>query len=327
MISSALVSRSYSPADLQAVTDLLNLCDQTYKLEDGYTPENLATEFSHPRVRVEKDLRLWENESGQLLGFGQMWRNEPQDGHISAYMFLRVHPDFEKSGVGEEITAWAADWMRQESKEVNLPGIIDTGERDFYSYNLATFEKSGFSVVRYFFRMRRDLSQPIPAVDLPAGYTLSNVKTKEDAVKWVEAFNQSFIDHWNFHPSTEADHLHHLTESHYRPENDLVAVAPDGTFGGFCFCVIDPAEIERTGEKRGWIGTLGTTRTHRRVGLGRAMLLAGMHHLKKQGMEVALLGVDAENPSGALSFYERYGFVKAYTNVGYRKEVDGRPTA
>ena len=51
------------------------------------------------------------------------------------------------------------------------------------------------------------------------------------------------------------------------------------------------------------------------------MLLAGLHHLKECGLDWALLGVDAENPSGALGFYERYGFVRSETTVGYRKEL------
>jgi hypothetical protein len=36
-------------------------------------------------------------------------------------------------------------------------------------------------------------------------------------------------------------------------------------------------------------------------------------------MEVAGLGVDAENPTGALGLYESFGFVRFRTYVFYRK--------
>src|SRR3712207_8299806 len=52
-------------------------------------------------------------------------------------------------------------------------------------------------------------------------------------------------------------------------------------------------------------------RSYRKIGLGRALLLAGLHRLKADGMETAALGVDAENPTGALGLYESTGFMKS----------------
>jgi ribosomal protein S18 acetylase RimI-like enzyme len=51
------------------------------------------------------------------------------------------------------------------------------------------------------------------------------------------------------------------------------------------------------------------------------MLLAGMRALKDAGMDVVKLGVDAENPSGALRLYENVGFEVVYTNVAYAKDI------
>ena len=66
---------------------------------------------------------------------------------------------------------------------------------------------------------------------------------------------------------------------------------------------------------------LGTRRGHRKIGLGRAMLLAGLHWLKAQGVDTAVLGVDAENPTGALRLYELVGFVVANTSYSYQKDL------
>jgi mycothiol synthase len=114
---------------------------------------------------------------------------------------------------------------------------------------------------------------------------------------------------------------HRLKRPGYRPEQDLVAVAPDGTFAAFCLWAIDAADNARRGRSDGWIGLLGTRRGHRGIGLGRAMLLVGLQRLRDAGADTAKLGVDAENPTGALGLYERVGFRKVATRVSYHKDV------
>ena len=108
---------------------------------------------------------------------------------------------------------------------------------------------------------------------------------------------------------------------HYHPEADLIVVAPDGTFAAFCYCAIDPDDNEAHNRKEGWIAVLGTRRGYRKMGLGRAMLLAGMRKIREKGMDTAVLGVDADNPTGALGLYESVGFRKDTTEIAYGKPV------
>jgi mycothiol synthase len=51
------------------------------------------------------------------------------------------------------------------------------------------------------------------------------------------------------------------------------------------------------------------------------MLLSGLHRLKGLGMDTASLGVDADNPNGALRLYESVGFSKVFTRIAYVKDV------
>jgi ribosomal protein S18 acetylase RimI-like enzyme len=146
-----------------------------------------------------------------------------------------------------------------------------------------------------------------------------------DLEPWVEAFNQSFIDHWNFHPTTVEEHRHRLARPHYNPELDLIAIAPDGTFAAFSLCGIDPEDNAANKRNEGWIHILGTRRGFRKIGLGRAILLESMHKLKAAGIDTAVLGVDAENPTGALRLYESVGFYKVNTGVTYQKDLEPEP--
>lgn len=311
-------------ADLQAVCDLLNACDAADKLDDNYDLDSLELELTSPEIDQARDMRVWEGEAGELIGFGQTWIPPTlQSEALSAHLYFRVHPQARDRTLEDDIIAWGRERIRQAGAERGLPANIQSGVREHFVYGRKILEERGFTPVRYFFRMGRDLGQPIPEPQFPEGYTLRHMRpgSKEDLEKWVECYNQSFIDHWNHHLATTESHKHWLAGPTYRPDLDLVAVAPDDSFAAFCHCAIDPGQNERNGRSEGWIHLLGTRRGHRKIGLGKAMLLAGLQALKEGGVKCAVLGVDAENPTGALGLYEGTGFYKVHTSIVYERET------
>ena len=320
--TSAFTARTYSDEDLQDVTDLLNACDEVDQQDDNYTAEDLATEFEDPILDKTRDLRVWHDVEGRLVGFGQVWqRKNEKEGAFDGAAYLRVHPDVRERGLEDEIIAWLSERTREMAAESGLRPRLRIGTRDNLDYYRKVYERNGLSPVRYFFLMHRDLADPIPQPEFPEGFTLIHSRGAEDAERWVDMFNLSFIDHWGFTPMKIESQQHWVSNPKYDPERDLVAVAPDGTWAAFCFCWIDPDDNERNNRLEGWIDVLGTRRGFRKIGLGRAMLLAGLHRLKQDGMAMAKLGVDAENPTGALKLYESAGFFVKYTSIAYRKDL------
>jgi mycothiol synthase len=316
-----LTMRAYAgEADLAPIAELLNLCDATDQLDDNYAVEDLRVEFGDPRLDAANDLRLWEDAGGQLVAFGQTWINREGE-KVDGSVYVRVHPAARDSGLDDEIIAWGAERIRAAGPAAGKPAVMMSFARDHDTRMQAVLRNSGMVPIRSFFRMTRPLDKPIPAAELPAGFTLRHVVSDADVAAWVDTFNQSFVDHWNFHPKTVADHSHWLQHPSYRPERDLVAVAPDGTFAAFCFCEIDAEDNARNNRSEGWIAILGTRRGFRKLGLGRAMLLQGLHRLKADGVAVAKLNVDAENPTGALRLYESVGFSMIYSGKSYSKEL------
>jgi mycothiol synthase len=316
--------RAYTDEDLQAACDLLNACDAVDKMDDGHTVEDLRTEFEYPELNKHKDLRLWEDEAGKLAGFGQLWlrKSADDDGVLDGWLYFKVRPDVRNVGIEDAIVDWGFERAEQAGAERELPVRVSSGTRDYDAERREVLARHDMEIVRYFFTMIRDLNQPIAEPEFPEGFIMRHSTGKgEDVNKWVETFNLSFIDHWNHHPLTVESHAHWLESPKYNPERDLVALAPDGTFAAFCFCWVDPDDNERNNRLEGWIDMLGTRRGFRKIGLGRAMLLAGLRRLKEEGLTAAKLGVDAENPTGALGLYERTGFEKLYTFVAYRKTI------
>lgn len=301
--------------DLPAIVELLNTCDAVDQLDDNYAINDLRMEFDDPNTDQARDLRLWE-DNGRLIGFGQTWINFDREV-VDGYLFFRVHPGARNAGIEEEIFAWGCDRLREAGSERGWEVILRSGSHENDAARQEFLARQGMTASRYFFRMKRSLNEPIPEPQLPPGFTLRHVVGDEDVAPWVELFNQSFIDHWNHQELAVDAHRHWLTDPNYRPERDLIAIAPDGTFAAFCFCHIDPADNQRNNRNEGWISQLGTRRGFRRMGLGRAMLLIGLQRLKAEGVEIAKLGVDAENPTGALRLYESVGFYRTTTRILY----------
>jgi mycothiol synthase len=313
-------------ADLPAIVELLNLCGAVDKLDESFDIEGVREELSGPEFDQTRDVQLWEDAGGRLAGYGQLWiPPDTEGGELVAGCWFRVHPDTRNQGLESEIIAWGSARVAAVAQERGVPGYIQSGLRystpEYIAYRHGVMEAHGFAPVRYFFRMVRPLDAPIPEPRFPTGYTPGHLANDDDIPRWTEAFNQSFIDHWDHHPLSEAQARHWLGSPKYQREGNLIAEAADGTLAAFCLCWIDPDDNARNNRLEGWISDLGTRRGHRKLGLGRAMLLAGMHWLKAQGMDTATLGVDAENPSGALRLYESVGFTVRHKTAMYRKAV------
>jgi ribosomal protein S18 acetylase RimI-like enzyme len=167
--------------------------------------------------------------------------------------------------------------------------------------------------------MMLDLADPIQAAALPTGLEIRPVAAADHRQIW-DADTEAFRDHWNSGERTDEDYASWFG----KPELDtsLWRVAWDGNeVAGTVMTFIWPKENEVLGLKRGWLEHVSVRRPWRRRGLAAALIAESLHALRGAGMTEAALGVDAENPSGALRLYEKMGFVRERTGVSYRKEL------
>ncbi|WP_293150292.1 MULTISPECIES: GNAT family N-acetyltransferase [unclassified Microcoleus] len=307
-------------SDLEAIADLINTCEAVDRLDQGTSISELQQEFNQPSRDLARDICLWEDAGGKLIGFAELWISEP-GAVIDGWLSFSVRPEARGGSVEGAAVAWGERRMREVASLRGAHVKLRSGVRTQDVDRISVLESCGFRVDRYFCRMARSLSEPIAQPQFPEGFALRLFPGEEDAEAWVEMFNQSFIDHWNHHDLTVEKFKYDLAKPSYRKDLDLIAVAADGTFAAFCYCEISLEECDRTGRNEGWIAVLGTRRGFRKLGLGRAMLLAGLHRLKAAGVDTAILGVDAANPSGALRLYESAGFDNIRDSISYVKDV------
>jgi mycothiol synthase len=165
---------------------------------------------------------------------------------------------------------------------------------------------AGLVPIRWVFLMRRPMLDDIPDAPLPAGLELRPVEPAQHRAI-ILADDEAFRDHWEPRDFTESSFKALFDKEELT--TDLWVVAWDGgEVAGSVQIWIWPHENERLGVKRGWLDSISVRRPWRRKGLARAMTAEALRRLKAAGMEDAMLGVDAENPTGALGLYEGLGF-------------------
>ncbi len=317
-----LQARTYAgERDLEVIAAFLNVCEAHEHLDEGTSPGELREEFGSPTFDPARDICIWEDGDGAMLAFAQIWIPAAGDV-VDGYVWFKVHPEHCDGTIESEIFAWGAERMREVGRDRNVRVQLRSGARTTQAERIAVLEQHGFTRNRYFLRMARNLSEPIADPKLPDGFAIRAVAGTDEAAAWIDMFNLSFIDHWNHHPKTVEERLHWMSESFYRPHLDLIAQAPDGTFAAFAFCGVFADENGRTGRNEGWVELLGTRRGYRSMGLGRAILLAALQRLKAEGVDTAVLGVDADSLTGATRLYESVGFKPILTFANYVKDVE-----
>jgi mycothiol synthase len=145
--------------------------------------------------------------------------------------------------------------------------------------------------------------------ELPEGYIIRAATGIEDAAGLAEVHKASFGVAWT------AESYRKVMESPgYAAEREFVVVAPDGNFAAFTVTWHDPAN------RMGLFEPVGTHSDYRRKGLGKALLLTVLHHMKTLGMEFAEVVNEGTN-EGSRSLYLSCGFRPWHHIDNYEKPI------
>jgi ribosomal protein S18 acetylase RimI-like enzyme len=168
--------------------------------------------------------------------------------------------------------------------------------------------------------MTRPCSEPIDVLPLPEGIEVRPI-TPELMRAVFDAENEAFRDHWGYVEPTETRYQGWLNWPMTKP--DLWKVAFDGDeIVGMVRNFINHDENEEYQRKRGYTENISVRRPWRRQGVARALLTQSIQMFIEMGMEETCLGVDTENPNGALALYSDVGYEKIHTAYTYRKPLD-----
>lgn len=298
---------------------------------DGVAPASEQTRLAI-RDRQPGPALLVERE-GTVVGYAHL-----TPGGTETSVELLVHPAWRRRGIGRWL-AEAAQAMAGAAGRYWAHGDLPAAT------GLAS--AMGWHRGRELWQLRRSLSDPVPDPALPASITVRPFRVGRDEDAWLAVNARAFADHpeqgrWTiddltareqepwfdaagFFLAEEAGRLlgFHWTKIHpslascdgtYVPHPHQAAKAAKQPAG--CSETYVPSH-EAGAEGVGEIYVLGVDPAASGHGLGRALALVGLRHLRDAGLEHAMLYVEHDN-APAVRLYESLGFERWSTDVMYQ---------
>ncbi len=312
--------------DVPALYEMLLTVEKADERNLVETLADLQREFDDPWSKAEVDSLAAFTPDGQLAGLARTFQKPQPEGEVRCYLSVEVHPSQRAKGLEEALLDWADQRGRQRlllassAAPLGAPRVLRFSIQDTQTEQQTRLEERGFRAVRSFYRMQRDLSEPIPAVNLPGDLAL-RVYMPDLSAAVQAALNEAFRDHWSSEPISDEDwQMFFVERTSFRPDLTYVVMSADEVAGLSLNCV-SPDENARRGRSEGWIEELAVRRPWRKRGVATALLCAAMHAFKAEGLQHAMLGVDTENLTGALRVYERVGFKPVRRFVTLEKKI------
>jgi len=309
--------------DVPDIVRVENLEAEADSLPERSNVEEMAAHFAQRSESFDalRDVTLAEID-GRVVAFGIRNIVDTTDGVREYRLNGSVDPAWRRRGIGRTLLLENERRLRDVAHAEHGASrrVFGSWHGETQTGGAALLEAAGYAPVRYFFDMVRPNLDDVEDVPLPDGLEIRPIGPDLARAVW-DADIEAFRDHWGGFDHSEEQLQRWLSS----PSNDLSLwlVAFDGDeIAGGVINSIDPHNNAAMGYRRGWLSSVFTRRPWRRRGLARALIARSLTLLRERDMTSAALGVDAENPSGALGLYEGVGFAVNYRATAWRKAFE-----
>lgn len=299
-----------TPERFDEVLTVLQAADVAVYGATDWTETELRDEWDE--LDLEQDAWLVELD-GRLAGVAHLVARVGGRFIADGY----VHPELRGRGVGnrvlglieERVLELEPDWP--ESERIVLESAHLVGDATAVTLH----ETRGYAFVRRFFRMVIDVTGALPEPAWPAGVEPRPFDVERDARRLHAAHEESFASEWGFVSRPFEEWRKRVLDAP-RFDPTLVVAAWEGDeLAGLSI------GLPKTMGDWGWIRNLGVREPWRRQGLGLALLHESFRRFRETGETTVALGVDSENPTGALHLYEHAGMRVLWEADVWHKEL------
>jgi mycothiol synthase len=290
--------------------------------------EDMARNYQHlVNCDPYQDVILVEMD-GQVIGYGRVFWEQELEG-LRRYMhFNFLLPQWRETGIRLAMLKHCERRLRDiaAGHQVSGPCVLEAWAADTETHWESLLLDQGYEAVRYGFEMVRPDLENIPDLPLPAGLEVRPVEPEHVPIIWAAA-KEAFRDHWGYSEDEWDQELERWRKSPtFTPHLWQVAWAPANNgegdqVAGMVHNFVDHAQNEEYGRLRGYTEGICVRRPWRRQGLAKALIARSFAVHKALGMTEAALGVDADNPNGALQLYKSMGFRVVKKNTTYRQPL------
>jgi mycothiol synthase len=299
------------PAHLERIQDFV---DGSPGL--GLHEVDLPYRLCSPAAQDPANARLWQDDSGRVLGYGLInlpfasidHAFLPEDGRQGEFGGAY----FSGAYFGA-MMAWAnlrlAELAAQRGSEMGfLVGLREDDPRAGLLENYG-FVDDQWSMRHMLIEPAASLARPL----CPEGIILRPLTGPDEAQIYVDTHRAAFgstnmtLD-WK---------LRVMQHPRYRPDLDLGAFTLDGRMAAFCVGWL--AEVG--GQVQGQIEPLGVLPEFQKMGIGRAILLETLQRMRSRGAQQLWIEAESYN-EGSQHLYEGVGFADAYRAPRYFRQYE-----
>ncbi|HEY4315650.1 MAG TPA: mycothiol synthase [Actinomycetes bacterium] len=290
---------------------------------DGVRPlsEHVMLHLRYGGDDPVRNLLAWDGD--QLAGYAHL---DVTDEVAGASAEVVVDPAYRRHGVGRALVEATVAETRD--------GRLRLWAHGGHPAAAALAASLGFRESRELWQMRRSLYAALPEVSVPAGVELRTFRPGADDEAWVTLNALAFRGHPE-QGSWTIDDLHRReTEPWFDPAGFFLAVRQDEhgeRLVGFHWTKVHGGDSHEHPHPHpdghghghdpiGEVYVVGVDPAERGTGLGRALTLTGLRHLRALGLPDAMLYVDADN-APAIRLYQALGFTRWETDVMFSREV------
>lgn len=299
-MSSTITIRPARKDDLVRTTEMLNEHSRALHGVDDVVPADLLQYWESPDVEFPADVLVAESPEGAISGYADLG---VQGEHV--WLDVRATAPDTLPGLLAAIEERAAA-KKPDAKLMGYASDQDAPLRDLY-------ESTGYQLVRHSFRMRIELDEDPAEPEWPKGFTVRTMREGEEP-RFYDAQLASFADTWMFSPEPYESWRHWMIDDKSFDRSLWFLAEKGDELAGIV--IARPLESE---PGVGWVRILGVLPEHRQQGIGQALLRHTFREFASRGFSAVGLGVDAENPTGAVRVYERAGMDVERTNLLYEK--------
>lgn len=256
---------------------------------------------------VRNLLALVPGEDGPALaGYAHLDVTDQVEGSSAE---LTVHPSYRNQGIGRALAEAAL--------AATPDGRLRLWAHGEHPGAAALARRLGFERARVLWQMRRPLHTPLPAAVWPDDVTVRTFRVGEDEEAWLAVNNTAFADHpdqghWDLQSVCVREQ-----EPWFDPAGFFLAERA-GRLVGFHWTKVHGGDEHHGHDPIGEVYVVGVAPEAQGLGLGKALTITGLRHLRRLGLAQAMLYVDESNRA-AIAVYEGLGFTRWDTDVSYRR--------